>query len=177
MIKYLKNLFSGVLEKTLVVIISTAVLSGALLVFFGKYIFAFIKLIPSFILKFLTFGIPVWIILVVLLILFVVLKVYIAYQDSIFKAKSFLQYREDVFDSLIYKWNYFEDYGGKYDITEVRVFCPHCKCQMIYDGYILKCINCGLIHNKDLKTENEIKILIYHKLNTKEYLNRIKTTK
>jgi len=76
-----------------------------------------------------------------------------------------LQYKEDIFDGIIYKWNYEKSYNGKYIINDIRAYCPNCKCQIVYE----KCPNCKSLFYGQIKPTYELEPLIIHRIEKMKY--------
>lgn len=78
-------------------------------------------------------------------------------QDS---KPEWLNYLKDSFHGVQYRWNYEKNYSGMMEIQYVRPFCPKCECLIIESG----CPNCGKSYWDFIKGTNDIKALIYHRL-------------
>lgn len=75
----------------------------------------------------------------------------------------FLDYRQDIFGNVLYRWEYLKDYSDKYKILNISHYCPKCKCSIIYD----KCPICHAYFHNMIKSNYEIDALIRHKIETK----------
>jgi len=72
----------------------------------------------------------------------------------------FIDYKEDVFGEVLYRWDYLKNYYDKYEISNISYFCPKCKCSIVYD-------RCPICHNSfynEIKSNYEIDALIRHKI-------------
>jgi hypothetical protein len=72
----------------------------------------------------------------------------------------FIDYKEDVFGEVLYRWDYFKNYSDKYEISNISHYCPKCKCSIVYNS-------CPICHNSfynEIKSNHEIDALIRHKI-------------
>lgn len=76
-----------------------------------------------------------------------------------------LKYKKDIFDGVIYKWDYEKRYDGKYAIKRIIAYCPKCECQLV-NG---ECPNCKSSYRNQLKPNYVLEPLIIHRLDKKEY--------
>lgn len=73
---------------------------------------------------------------------------------------NWLNYKQDNFHGVQYRWSYELNSIGKYEISSIRPFCPKCNCLIINN----RCPNCDTSYYWALKGEDEIKALIFHRL-------------
>ncbi len=76
--------------------------------------------------------------------------------------ESFLKYREDVFGEVLYRWEYYKHHSGKYEISNISLYCPRCKCSIVHD----RCPVCNVYLGNKIKSDYEIDALIRHKIET-----------
>jgi len=69
-------------------------------------------------------------------------------------------YRRDTFDGVEYRWDWGKDYAGKYEIRKLCAYCTNCGCVLIGGS----CPNCNSKYFMSLKSEDEIKALIYYRI-------------
>lgn len=74
----------------------------------------------------------------------------------------FINYREDVFDSIMFRWDY-RLRNGQYVISNVDYLCPKCKCLIV--SY--SCPVCGHYYDLGTVSEEKIKALILHRVQNK----------
>lgn len=98
--------------------------------------------------KVLLFGIPVWLLLVGVGVLYLVFYVLLNRSDN--NKSNFLTYNTDEIDGVKWEWEWFRSYEGKYDISLDRLIpvCKNCKGFLIqdnhfYNGFKLKCEHCN----------------------------------
>lgn len=75
---------------------------------------------------------------------------------------NFLDYIEDKFKVLYYRWEWTKGFDGKYAVTNIIPLCPKCKCMIVYD----RCPNCDSSYYGLQISEREIIALIYHKIDS-----------
>lgn len=80
---------------------------------------------------------------------------------------NWLNYTEDVWDDVLYRWNYIKNFSEKYDIIEISHYCPKCRCAIVDN----RCPICKNWFGKGFKSNTEIKALISHKIET-EIINK-----
>jgi hypothetical protein len=75
----------------------------------------------------------------------------------------FLDYKEDNFGGILYRWEYLKNFSDKYEISRISHYCPNCKCSIVYN----KCPVCNAyFHANMFKSNYEIDALIRHKIET-----------
>ena len=80
----------------------------------------------------------------------------------------YLDYTEDVFQGILYRWNY-SRVNGKYKIGEIVAYCPVCKHRIVH-GKCLRCTASFLIDRKDrLQREAMIRYGIETKYQINEF--------
>ena len=69
-------------------------------------------------------------------------------------------YKKDIFDGIVWRWNYyFNKYENRMEIENLVPYCPKCDCQLkISRGGYLSCPNCGFEKDDFGKTETDLKI-------------------
>ncbi len=127
----------------------------------------FVTIGKFFIIK---FEVTLWF-FITMLIITVALIIFILWIVSFLKNKMnilsdqqtpFLSYREEVFEGVLYRWDYIKDYSDKYYIINISHFCPKCKCSLVNDS----CPICHGYYYDKIKTDYEIDALIRHKIET-----------
>lgn len=130
----------------------------------------FFKLIGNFFA--IRFDVPLWF-LILLPIIVVGLIVFVLWIISLFQENNtnnvshqapFLNYTEDTFGELLYRWEYVKDYSGKYNIINVSKYCPACKCSIVYDS----CPVCRKNYYNKGKSESELNALIRHRIENRQ---------
>lgn len=110
----------------------------------------------------LNFKLSFWIIVLIALGIWIIVKVRTSKPNSIKPA--FWNYRSDVFRTLTWKWDY-ENYSGKWDVVNLRPHCPKCDTPLIPNGDIgyssLDCPRCNFRSGeKNLEDPKSIKVLV-----------------
>ena len=113
------------------------------------YILSLYMLIFIFIFGFVTCGI----------IFLLLIRIKILKHETL---PEWLKYKEDKFKRVLYKWEFEKDYDGNYIVTNIRPYCPKCKC-LIVANYCPKCDE-DFFHK--LISITEVMALIYHKIDT-----------
>lgn len=117
-----------------------------------------------------TIPIPIWGVLIILFVFWLLVKdrfnTYIQKEAQNITIPSFYKYRSDVFEDVLYKWNYERDYEGKFSVIDITPFCPKDNCQLSRWN---DCAICFRSFN--IKDEGEVRILIRHKIDNKLFLN------
>ena len=80
-------------------------------------------------------------------------------EDSESSIPKWLNYKRDTFNGVQYRWEWVKNFEGKYDIQNLSVHCINCDCLLIGP----KCPNCQSKYFGKIKSENELKALIYHR--------------
>ena len=80
---------------------------------------------------------------------------------------SFLDYKEDQFGEVPYRWDYIKDLSNKYVVDRLTSFCPQCRCAIINQ----KCPICRSSFYNKTKDHNEVVALISHQIESKSNLN------
>ena len=102
----------------------------------------------------LTFSIPIWAILIIITILYIILKIYLKLSDLKTEDDSWYKdYSSDTYNNLMYEWKY-NRIGNQIEMKDVIPICEKCKGNVLpkESGYntILYCPNC----NKSYKNPN-----------------------
>jgi len=79
------------------------------------------------------------------------------------KEPSFVDYKEEQFGEVLYRWEYVKDFSGKYMVTRLTHFCPNCRCAIVNGS----CPVCHLNFYYKLKGHDEVIALIGHQIETK----------
>lgn len=132
-----------------------------------------LKTIWEWIISLLTFGIPVWIILLVVFVAVTVLRII----NTLAKNKpDFLDYKSDIVEGIKWEWEFYT-YGGKYNFsspTPVPI-CRNCDGYLVLDNshyHILKlrCEHCSF--EKQISEDN---FSNYQEKIKREIFRRIRT--
>lgn len=158
------SIFSVFFVRIVDYIVGTNIL-GAIINFF-LIIYSAIKYFFS-----LKFEVSLWF-LIILPIVFIGLFCFVLWiisliqndKRSVLKSyPKFLDYKEDVFDGILYRWEYFKNYSNNYEISRISHYCVNCKCSIINN----KCPVCNRFFSGHMfKSDYEIDALIRHKIET-----------
>lgn len=106
---------------------------------------------------------PLIVIGLILLVLWIISK----FQDENSKSSipqiPFLKYTQDTIEGILYRWEYEEHFSGKYQISNISVYCPLCKCSIVYG----KCPVCKKNYEHFRKDNTEVEALIRHRIENK----------
>lgn len=110
-------------------------------------------------------SISLWILilLIVIVIIFVIIPFIFRLIFLLKKAEPpfYLNYTEDIFDGVLYKWEYIDR-----RIENIDAFCPTCKCRLIDRLTSKYCPSCKSYFSY-VKESREIAALIEHNINLK----------
>lgn len=106
---------------------------------------------------------PVVVIGVILLVLWIISKFQEANSDSTTPRIPFLNYTQDIFEGIMYRWEYEKLYSGKYQITNISLYCPTCKCSIVYDS----CPVCKKYYGHNRVDNAQVEALIIHRIENK----------
>ena len=85
------------------------------------------------------------------------------------KGFSFLEYKEDQFGDILYRWDYIRDYySGKIVVDNLTHYCPKCKCAIVHDI----CPICHTSFWNKFRSHDEIIALISHQIERRQNLNK-----
>gem|GEM_PF-3211229 len=112
-----------------------------------------------------TFEIPIWGITLIFLSGIGLLFIWAWFNNKIEELNSeqepkFLNYTEDEFDNILYKWEYELNYDDKYSPTNFTPFCPDDNCILHYG----KCPICNRNFNRYFKDNSELEKIVIHKI-------------
>jgi len=143
--------------------------------------------------------IPVWLIIIIGIIVFFILRLYHTFISSSRKeaqVPEWLFYRMDEFDGRLFTWEYERNVGDKIEITDLRQICKKCHCGLVESFFIgntnvtddentaaykeltyglnrelkLQCPNCKSVYETVSDFElRKIEELIKHRVDTKKY--------
>lgn len=164
--------------------IITAIIISAFTAFVNQInFFDAFKLLLSWILKIVTFRIPLYVVAVGIILFILAIYLYARIEESKESNLSiWLNYTNDKYKSWTFKWEYYLGYNNKYEIKNIRPICQ-CGCELSmkdeyrnrwYSRGILLCPNCENTYptmDRDIIEDFE-KILI-HKINTENYPKNI----
>ena len=80
---------------------------------------------------------------------------------------SFLDYKEDQFGEVLYRWDYIKDFSDKYVVDRLNGFCPKCKCAIVNQ----RCPICQSSFYNKFKDHDEVIALISHQIELKSKMN------
>jgi hypothetical protein len=69
-------------------------------------------------------------------------------------------YTQDTFDNVVYKWEWWKNNNGKYQISHILKYCSKCECHLISE----RCPNCRSIYYGEVKPDSEVEALILHRV-------------
>jgi hypothetical protein len=120
-----------------------------------------------------TYQSPLWFLILLFLlgIFLTLITIWIIVKLGEAKEKSlpkFLSFKEARFGRLLYRWDYYEDYGGEYKVTDIRVLCPTCICLLVN----LECPNCNNYYDQLIKNDSEVEALIIHRIESQKINER-----
>jgi len=119
------------------------------------------KKLFNFFIMIINFRIPVWVIIIVLFIFFVIIKIYIAIIDSKEKYQpKYMNYLSDTYKGIIYQWE-LNKYGNGIKLENI---IPVCNCggqftmkqkhkNIHYGSPKLYCVNCDKIIEENFDEE------------------------
>lgn len=160
-------------------IIGTIIISAFTALIKQINFFVALKLILMWIVKVITFRIPLYIIIIVILSLFFAIKVYVKIQDSKeSNLPKWLKYTKIQYKNWFMAWEYELNYDNKYKIESVRPICK-CGCELsfkesyknaFYGNGVLVCPKCESTYPplERSSLEDFYKILI-HDINVGNY--------
>ena len=126
----------------------------------------------------LDFNVPVWVIIIVIFLLYVIDKIITKRQESKNDSSWYANYTEDTYKGVLYTWYYHKTYDGKIDFVDYfKPICIYCRGDLTtkrehndvyYPFNHLYCPNC----NKILETPSQedfedAKIFVRNKLKKK----------
>jgi hypothetical protein len=103
---------------------------------------------------------PVLIIGLIFLVFWIISKFQEDNSESSTPQISFLNFTQENFNGILYRWEYQKHYSGKYHITNISLNCPACKCTIVYDI----CPVCRKYYGQMGRTNAEIEALIRHRI-------------
>lgn len=179
--KILKSFWLVIIAPILVTVIGGLILTKIEDVKFLEGVTSFVLLIWNFVKSILSYSIPVWVIILIIVALFMILLIISKFQtlNQPRKVSWYENYNEEKYKGVLYSWNYVTNYG-EVSIKHLRPICPNCRGELTevpssrgsYHMYLqLFCPNC----DKETKTptSEELKIaevFIYNKLKQREKL-------
>ena len=118
------------------------------------------------------FELPLWFLVLFSLLSmgFIILIFWIAAKfqnngsNTTMQEPSFLNYKEDIFRGVLYRWEYQLNFSKKYEVANISIFCPDCKC-LIVNG---SCPVCSSTYQYMIKPQEEIVALILHTIENKK---------
>ncbi|WP_136603820.1 hypothetical protein [Paenibacillus dokdonensis] len=160
---------AGTITAFITLAITTPIVAYTRSISFSKSL----KAIWDWIVETLTFGIPLWIILLIIVIILTARRIFRSSPES---KPEFLNYTNDVIEGIKWEWSFYT-YGGKYDFnanTPIPI-CKNCNGYLVldYDDYHnlkLRCENCT--YKKQL---SEWEFSDYQNKIKREIMRRIRT--
>jgi hypothetical protein len=127
-------------------------------------IYSILSLIIKFVWCVLTFGIPVWLLIIVGLTLILILKIIPEPQEQ------WEKYTLGYYKNWLFEWSYVEDAFGQTRINNLRPVCTKCRCDLSTNYHELYCPKCS---NKyyilESNTLSDLEKVIIGNLKTGEY--------
>ncbi|OME41440.1 hypothetical protein [Paenibacillus odorifer] len=166
--KFFKHpIFISVLTAVLSAIVTTPIVAYIKSQTFIQAFKTILSAVWWFIKVVLTFGIPVWVLLLIIGLFF--LMIFILSKKPVQHVKpDFTSYTEDNIEGIHWEWEWYQTYSGKYDLSSNSPVptCSSCKGFLVlghhlYGGNHLVCENC--------KVEKKL-----NDWSLEEYLERIK---
>lgn len=156
----MKKIFKKIFKHPIGIAVSSGVISSTISALIVAYIksesfmsasITVWKWVISLFHSVLTFGVPVWMLLLILIIYF---KLINPISNSFNKNSSpdFLNYKSDIIEGIRWEWEWFS-YYGKYSISNrIDAVCIHCNGYLIdnrhsYNINTLECEHCGFKKN------------------------------
>lgn len=127
------------------------------------------KKIFEFIGNILTFSIPVWVIIIIIAILYIILRIYLKIDEAKDEDESWYKnYSSDIYNGLLYEWRY-NRIGNQIEIKDVTPICAECKGNILPRdvGYntALYCPNCQKTYKQPNEEEyNSARVYFNNKL-------------
>ena len=181
--KILTTIITGVIIE----IVASTIISITKEIDFLKATKIFWNTLISFFGKILNFKIPIWSILVVGLLLYIILLIIIKIEESKTTSKTWYEdYTKDNYKSVLYCWNYYKTFDGKIDLKDFRPICNLCNGDLtITNSYRnshymtpqLYCPNCDKVLKTPSSEEIEQAELFVRNNLKKRYENEIKNKK
>lgn len=147
-------------------ILASIILKTNLFIEAFKVIWKFFKLVWEFFTLKLTLPVGIFILIILFwtfIILIFIRSILGGKKDTL---PSFLEYRKDKFDGIVWRWEYgFSDYDKKFNIDKLTPFCPKCDCNLRKDGYkSFSCPNCNFECIQYEKSIDDLEKLIIHRM-------------
>ncbi|NEZ45450.1 hypothetical protein [Paenibacillus alvei] len=176
--KTLKKIFRhpigiGVTTAVLSAIISTPIVAYVKSESFSEALVSIFNWLSNLIKSILTFGVPVWVLLLILIVYFKLIKPLSNFINRNSKPP-FLDYTDDVIEGIRWEWEWI-DYWGKYDISSrMSAVCINCNGYLVcknvsYYTNTLECEHCGF--KKDIGDRNHEE---YFNKTKREILRRVR---
>jgi len=160
-------------------IVTAIIISGFTALIKQINFFEALKLLFSWIVKAITFRIPLYAIVLVVMFLIMVLKVYIKIEDAKeSNLPKWLSYTKAHYKDWVLKWEYQLGYDNKYEIEKLRPICQ-CGCELsqksnhnntYYTSRRPICPNCENIYPPiDSSVLEDFEKILIHNINTENY--------
>jgi hypothetical protein len=151
-LKYLlhNKIITGIVGGVVISLITSIILSYLEIISIIYIIKSSYKVIVSSITTILTYGIPVWVLILIIGLGISIAWIYFTFFRS--ELPNFLSYKEDIIDDIKWSWNWFKRSDGKYDmeVNQPVALCKDCSGYIVVRySYILHCENCGFEINID----------------------------
>lgn len=145
-LKYLlhNKIITGIVGGVVVSLITSIILSYLEIISIFDNIKSGYRLFVSATIAILTYGIPVWVLILIIGLGILILWIYLRFFDS--EIPNFLSYTEDIIFDIKWSWDWFKRSNGKYDmeVNQPVALCKDCSGYIIVSySYILHCENCG----------------------------------
>jgi len=177
-----------VLSNTWIISIFSPIITTIIISAFTAFIkqinfFDAFKLLLSWILKMITFRVPLYVIALAIILFVLVIYLYVKTEETKeSNLPNWLNYTKEQYKSWTFKWEYYLGYNNKYEIKDLRPVCQ-CGCELSmkdkhknrwYNEGILLCPNCENTYptlNRDVLEDFEKKLI--HSIKTGNYPENI----
>lgn len=122
------KIISTIIVGVAVELIATAIISGINKVDLIKSTELLWNIIFKFFSTILNFNIPVWIILIVIFLLYILLRIIIKIKENEnFHNEWYESYTTDSYKGVLYNWDYYKNFEGQLDLSNFRPICTYCR--------------------------------------------------
>lgn len=111
----------------------------------------------EFIGNILNFSIPVWVIIIIIAIIYIILRIYLKINETKDEDESWYKnYSSDTYNGLLYEWRY-DRIGNQIEMKDITPICAECKGNILPKdvGYntVLYCPNCNKTYKQLYKED------------------------
>lgn len=137
-----------------------------------KAIWSGIVSVPRIIGVFLSIKISLWILIIISIVLFLLKRIIV---DKCFKSTKiedykpwYFQYKEDIFDRILYRWDYKRLPENEYEIVNIQRLCPKCRCNIVHE----RCPICRGDYRAPMRDNATVRALVVHHIEMGEEQNK-----